>query len=135
MKLLRRVRLLATPWTAAYQAPPAMEFSRPEYWSGLPLPSPDEVLQISPNVEFLLSLELPDLALVDCNRPIRVTAGLLSGLPSPGTRGPAQFFTCPSPALVQVEPSQGLCVAGICFLFSQLLPNAFFMMHTHLFYA
>ena len=35
-----RVRLLVTPWTAAYQAPPSMGFSRQEYWSGLPLPSP-----------------------------------------------------------------------------------------------
>ena len=95
----------------------------------------DEVLQISPNVEFLLSLELPDLALMVYNRPVRGTAGLFPGLPSPGTRGPAQFFTCPSPALVQVEPPQDLCMAGICLLFSQLLPNAFFMMHTHLFYA
>ena len=34
-----RVRLLATPWTAAYQAPPSMGFSRQEHWSGLPLPS------------------------------------------------------------------------------------------------
>ena len=33
------VLLLATPWTAAYQAPPSMEFSRQEYWSGVPLPS------------------------------------------------------------------------------------------------
>ena len=32
--------LLATPWTAAYQAPPSMGFSRQEYWSGVPLPSP-----------------------------------------------------------------------------------------------
>ena len=40
-KLLSRVRLLATPWTAAYQAPPSMAFSRQEYWSGLPLPSPN----------------------------------------------------------------------------------------------
>ena len=31
---------LATPWTAAYQAPPPMGFSRQEYWSGVPLPSP-----------------------------------------------------------------------------------------------
>ena len=38
-KLLSRVRLLATPWTAAYQAPPSMGFSRQEYWSGWPLPS------------------------------------------------------------------------------------------------
>ena len=40
VKSLRRVRLLATPWTAAYQAPLSMGFSRQEYWSGLPLPSP-----------------------------------------------------------------------------------------------
>ena len=39
MKSLSRVQLLATPWTAAYQAPPSMGFSRQEYWSGLPLPS------------------------------------------------------------------------------------------------
>ena len=40
MKSLSRVRLSATPWTAAYQAPPSMGFSRQEYWSGVPLPSP-----------------------------------------------------------------------------------------------
>ena len=40
MKSLSRVQLFATPWTAAYQAPPPMGFSRQEYWSGLPLPSP-----------------------------------------------------------------------------------------------
>ena len=39
-KLLSRVRLPVTPWTAAYQAPPSMRFSRQEYWSGVPLPSP-----------------------------------------------------------------------------------------------
>ena len=36
---LSRVRLFATPWTAADQAPPSMGFSRQEYWSGVPLPS------------------------------------------------------------------------------------------------
>ena len=40
VKLLSCVRLLATPWTAAYQGPPSMGFSRQEYWSGVPLPSP-----------------------------------------------------------------------------------------------
>ena len=40
VKLLSRVRLLVTPWTAAYQAPLSMELSRQEYWSGLPLPFP-----------------------------------------------------------------------------------------------
>ena len=40
VKSLSRVRLLATPWPAAFQAPPSMGFSRQEYWSGVPLPSP-----------------------------------------------------------------------------------------------
>ena len=40
VKSLSRVRLFETPWIAAYQAPPSMGFSRQEYWSGLPLPSP-----------------------------------------------------------------------------------------------
>ena len=40
VKSLSRVQLLATPWTAAYQAPPSMGFSRQECWSGVPLPSP-----------------------------------------------------------------------------------------------
>ena len=39
VKFLSCVLLLATPWTAAYQAPPPMGFSRQEYWSGVPLPS------------------------------------------------------------------------------------------------
>ena len=38
VKLLSCVQLLATPWTAAHQAPPSMGFSRQEYWSGVPLP-------------------------------------------------------------------------------------------------
>ena len=40
VKSLSRVRLLVTPWTAAYQALPSMGFSRQEYWSGVPSPSP-----------------------------------------------------------------------------------------------
>ena len=40
MKSLSRVWLFTTPWTAAYQAPPCMGFSRQEYWTELPLPSP-----------------------------------------------------------------------------------------------
>ena len=40
VKSLSHVRLFATPWTVAYQAPLSMGFSRKEYWSGLPFPSP-----------------------------------------------------------------------------------------------
>ena len=39
-KSFSRVRLIATPWTTAHQAPPSMGFSRQEYWCGVPLPSP-----------------------------------------------------------------------------------------------
>ena len=39
VKSLSHVRLLATPWTAAYQAPPSIGFSKQEHWSGVPLPS------------------------------------------------------------------------------------------------
>ena len=54
VKSLSRVRLLATPWTAAYQAPPPMGFSRQAYWSGVPLPSPSLPLSHleSPNKYF-----------------------------------------------------------------------------------
>ena len=43
VKSLSRVRLFATPWTVARQAPLSMGFSRPEYWSGLPFPSPGDL--------------------------------------------------------------------------------------------
>jgi len=43
VKSLSRVRLFVTPWTIAYQASPSMGFSRQEYWSGLPFPSPGDL--------------------------------------------------------------------------------------------
>ena len=43
VKSLSRVRLFATPWTVAYQAPLSMGFSRQECWSGLPFPSPGDL--------------------------------------------------------------------------------------------
>ena len=62
VKSLSRVRLLVTPWTAAYQAPPSMGFSRQEYWSGVPLPSPERELHLPnscPKVTSQLSHSLP----------------------------------------------------------------------------
>ena len=46
LKLLSHDRLIVTPWTAAHQAPPSMGFSRQEYWSGVPLSSPQDTLVI-----------------------------------------------------------------------------------------
>ena len=43
VKSLSRIQLFATLWTVAYQAPPSMEFSRQEYWSGLPFPFPGDL--------------------------------------------------------------------------------------------
>ena len=47
VKSLSRVRLFATPWTAAYKAPPSMGFSRQEYWNWVPLPSPVDLCIVS----------------------------------------------------------------------------------------
>ena len=51
----------ATPWTAAYQAPQFMEFSRQEYWSGLPFPSPGDLSEpgIEPGASALQADALP----------------------------------------------------------------------------
>ena len=43
VKSLSRVQLFSIPWMVAYQAPPSMGFSRQEYWSGLPFPSPGDL--------------------------------------------------------------------------------------------
>ena len=48
VKSLSRVRLFETPWTAAHQAPLSMGFSRQEYWSGVPLPSPNLLCSKTP---------------------------------------------------------------------------------------
>ena len=57
VKSLSRVWLLAISWTAAYQAPPSMGFSRQEYWSGVPLPSPGrwQTLVQKPALKILLN--------------------------------------------------------------------------------
>ena len=59
VKLLSCVRLSATPWTAAYQAPPSMGFSRQEHWSGVPLPSPlyNLILMIAQGAQGHISLQ------------------------------------------------------------------------------
>ena len=53
VKSFSRVRLLATPWTAVYQAPLSMGVSRREYWSGVPLPPLDLLKKLEKNVNFL----------------------------------------------------------------------------------
>ena len=61
MKSLSRVRLFGTPWTVAYQASLTMGFSKLEYWSGLPFPSPGDLTDpgIEPRSPTLHSDTLP----------------------------------------------------------------------------
>ena len=70
VKSLSRVGLPATPWTAAHQAPQSMGFSRQEYWSGLPLPSP--VYPRNPRIQSLL---LPYSSHVGCYDPQVIKQG------------------------------------------------------------
>ena len=57
VKSFSRVRLLVTPWTAAYQAPPSVGFSKQEYWSGVPLPSPSFIC-LKYNLELLNNMQI-----------------------------------------------------------------------------
>ena len=61
VKLLSRVRLFAAPWIVAYQVPPSVGFSRQEYWSGLPFPSPEDLPDpgIEPGTPVLQADSLP----------------------------------------------------------------------------
>ena len=55
VKSLSRVQPSATPWTAAYQAPPSMGFFRQEYWSGVPLPSPKWIMRKLKSQQIILN--------------------------------------------------------------------------------
>ena len=76
VKSLSCVWLLATPWTVAHQAPPSMGFSRQEYWSGVPLPSPALILHASKVMLKILQARLQQC--VNCELP-DVQAGFRKG--------------------------------------------------------
>ena len=84
VKSLSRVRLLATPWTAAYQAPPSMRFSRQEYWSGVSLPSPNKlsrlVITFLPRSKCLLIswLQSPSAVILEPTKIKSVTVSIVS---------------------------------------------------------
>ena len=92
VKSLSRVRLFASPWTVAYQAPLSVGFSRQEYWGGLPFPSPPkqaDLFQLKPQKasipsrSFLLCAGLllsPDPALTPSTWPPENTALSCYGL-------------------------------------------------------
>ena len=87
MKSLSHVRLFPTPWTAAHQAPPPMGFSRQEYWSGLPLPSP--VIMLGKLITTAMFLKAWPKVLSNCSAGMSMnpvysnTEQLPNHLPSP----------------------------------------------------
>ena len=92
VKSLSRVRLFATSWRVAYQAPPSVGFSRQEYWSGLPFPSPGD---------------LPDLGLPHCRQILHHFRGRKSSpkwlLPVLLSPDGALVASCPSGRLSNIN--------------------------------
>ena len=100
MKSLSHVRLFETPWIAAYQAPLSMGFSRQEYWSGLPFPSPrldlpdPEIKPVSPALQadslpnhlgsLITSYAAAAKSLQSCPTLCDPTDGSPPGSPGPG---------------------------------------------------
>ena len=100
-KLYSCVRLLAIPWTAVYQAPPSMGFSRQEYWSGVPLPSPAIVTERDVNAE-----EVYSKWLLGNNQPTRKSQNVAS----------YQTHMCTK----YVTPHKSLTLCELVFLFMSL---------------
>ena len=77
VKSLSHVRPSATPWTAAFQTPPSMGFSRPEYWSGWPFPFPGDLS--NPGIELRsLALQVDSLPAEQQGKPKNTGVGSLS---------------------------------------------------------
>ena len=73
VKSLSCIRLFATQWTSAYQAPPSMGFSRQEYWSGEPLPYPSASVRSTPFLSFIVLISawnVPLLSLIFLRRSL-----------------------------------------------------------------
>ena len=94
VKSLSRVRLSATSWTAAYQAPPSMGLSRQEYWSRVPLPSPNMlnrlVITLLPKSKHLLIswLQSPSAMILEPKKIKSVTVSMGEG------NGTALQYSC-----------------------------------------
>ena len=75
VKSLSRVRLFVTPWTVTYQAPWSMGFSRQEYWSRLPFPSPGDLpdLGIEPMSPVSLALQAYYLSTESLGLPLSIS--------------------------------------------------------------
>ena len=115
VKSLSHVWLFVTPWTEAHQAPPSMGFSRQEYWSGVPLPSPTSLSHVyfpSPSTRTLIKLtpHCPTEVTFWCHRHVdhRVTLTCRMGL-SPNSFRLKVFPPFKIQGLLQHLSSSTLC--------------------------
>ena len=100
VKPLSRVRLFATPWTVAYQAPRSMGFSRQEYWSGLPFPSPGDLITAAKKnlISMLLSqifLRFPPDHCIQ--KSVLLHSNICIRLPGEGNGTPLQYSCLENP--------------------------------------
>ena len=118
VKSLSPVRLFGTPWTVAYQAPPSVGFSRQEYWSGLPFPSPGDLPNpgIEPRSPALLADALP-------SEP----PGEVRGYEDAFKVGKVQFWTFSRISVPSPRVPQPLCVWTK--VFKNTLPNPSWPLH------
>ena len=93
---LSRDRLFVTPWTVAHQAPPSMGFSRQEYWSGLPFPSPGD---------------LPDPGIESKSPSLRADA--LTSEPPGETEKKSTQGERPPDLLLRLDRCQSICKLGV----------------------
>ena len=136
------VRLLATPWTAIYQSPPPMGFSRQEYWSGLPLPSPTLGMSISQiSIPWIPSLRqiLGNLLAVQRLGLYTSTAGGTGSIPGGGTKitqaeRAAWLHPPPKKILILAQDIELVCGPFIV-TNGNIVPNLYLLsearLHTH----
>ena len=118
-----RVQLFATPWTVAHQAPVSMRFSRKEYWSELPCPTPGDLPGVS---LYLLHWQVGSLPLVLLGSP--VIAYMLSRLraDSPGCLGS-------NPTLCDLTKLTSLCLRFLICKVGMIINNDTVILHIKIF--
>ena len=129
MKWLSRVQLFVTPWTVAYWAPPSMGFSKQEYWSGLPLPSPFIVLAAHNLFIYLFYNTVLVLPYININLPwVYMSSHSWTLLPPPSPYHLSGSSQCTSPKhpVSCIEPRLAirfLCdILHVSMPFSQIIP-------------
>ena len=126
MKLLSRVRLFATPWTVAHQAPQSMGFSRQEYWNGLPFPSSGDLPDpgIEPWSPALYADALPSEPLgksLKQSKPLIYSSSLLFIVNNDASGFISVFFVSKLPVLILCTSYPSFLIYNILVIYFSIL--------------